>query len=82
MVLILSENFNLQIVYLPIPKIDGSFQDLHINLLHKSSTSPGIPGRSLVSYTGLVCTRAAMGLAYDGEGTSICMVPLTNSQRL
>ena len=81
MVLLLSENFNLQIVYLPIPKMEGIFQDLHINLLHKSSTSPGT-GRSLVSYTGLVCTRAAMGLAYNGEDTSILVIPLTNPWRL
>lgn len=64
MVLVLSENFNLQIIYLPIPKIGGDFQDLHVNLLHKSSAS----GRSLASHTGLICTRATMGLAYDGEG--------------
>lgn len=80
MVLILSENFNLQVIYHPIPKVDGGFQDLHINLLHKSSASPG--GRLLVSYTGLVCTRAAMGLAYDGEDTHISVMLLTNSQRL
>jgi hypothetical protein len=67
MVLILSENFNLQIVYLPIPKADGAFQDLHINLLHKSSAVPGTPVPA-VSYTGLICTRAAVGLAYNGEG--------------
>lgn len=66
MVLVLSENFNLQIIYLPIPKIGGEFQDLHINLLHKSNAS----GRSLTSHTGLICTRATMGLAYDGEGIS------------
>lgn len=69
MVLVLSENFNLQIIYLPIPKINGEFQDLHINLLHKSSTSP-VPRRSLESHTGFICTRAAMGLAYDGKGIS------------
>jgi len=78
MVLVLSENFNLQIVYLPIPIKDGVFQDLHINLLHKSSTS----GRSLASHTGLICTRAAMGLAYDGESISTPIIPLSNSQRI
>jgi len=84
MVLVLSENFNLQIVYLPIPKIDGAFQDLQINLLHKSSTSPDtpVPGRSFASNTGLVCIRASMGLAYDGEGTSTPIMCLTNSQHL
>lgn len=81
MILVLSENFNLQIVYLPIPKIDGAFQDLHINLLHKSSTSP-VPGRSLAPHTGLICTRATMGLAYDGEGISNPITSLNNSQRL
>lgn len=74
MVLMLSENFNLQVIYLPIPKIDGGFQDLHINLLHKSSASL-VTGRS---YTGLVCTRAAMGLAYNGEDTPIPTVLPTN----
>jgi hypothetical protein len=80
MVLVLSENFNLQIVYLPIPKIDGAFQDLHINLLHKSSTT-SVPGRSLASHTGLICTRAAMGLAYDGEDISTSIMSLGNLQR-
>jgi hypothetical protein len=69
MALILSENFTLRLLCLPVAinRPENAFHILVVNALRKTPNASRASAAAMDPYTGYICTHASLGLSYAGN---------------